>query len=233
MKIKIDIKNFVSMLREKRFIERILVYNAGLFVWALGVNFSINAELGVSPINFVPYVASEILQIDMGTCVTILFLIFILLQIIILRKEFKWINLTQIIFSFIFGYFVNVARFLIGDFRIPTYAGQLVMLGIGIVLISTGVVLYMQAKLINLSTEGLVDAIVYKIEGSTFHRIKILFDSAHVVFGVAISLIFLGQLYGVREGTVISAILIGKFMPTARRGIEWVYGFGKRVLGHK
>ncbi|MCL2565369.1 MAG: DUF6198 family protein [Defluviitaleaceae bacterium] len=229
----IDIKKFVSMVREKRLIERILIYNAGLFIWALGVAFAINAELGISPIQLVPFVASEILGIDMGICVTILFLTFILLQIIIMRKEFKWINLTQIIFSFVFGYFVSAARLIVGDFRIPTYAGQLLMLGIGIVLISSGVVFYMQAKLVNLSSEGLVEAIVYKIEGSAFHRIKVLFDSALVVIGIVISLAFFGELHGVREGTLISAILIGKFMPFARKGIEWLYRFAKGALANK
>lgn len=225
------IKKFVSIMREKRLLERILIYNAGLFMWALGVAFAINAELGISPINLVPFIASEIIGIDMGICVTVLFLIFILLQIIILRREFKWINLTQIIFSFIFGYFVSAARLIVGDFRIPTYAGQLIMLGIGIVLISSGVVLYMQAKLVNLSSEGLVEAIVYKLPGSAFHRIKVIFDSALVVIGIVISLSFLGELYGIREGTVISAVLIGKFMPFARKGFEWLYGFAGSILG--
>ena len=37
---------------------------------ALGVALSVNSGLGVSPINSLPYVLSQILQVDMGSCVT-------------------------------------------------------------------------------------------------------------------------------------------------------------------
>ena len=60
-----------------------------------------------------------------------------------MRKDFKWINLTQLIFSTIFGYFVDLAKWIVGDFAIPTYAGQLLMLAISILLVAIGVSLYM------------------------------------------------------------------------------------------
>ena len=41
-------------------LKRVLVYCAGLFVMALGVSFSGKADLGMSPVNSIPYVLSEI-----------------------------------------------------------------------------------------------------------------------------------------------------------------------------
>jgi len=204
-------------LLQKQFLKRLLLYIFGLFLWAFGVAFAVNSELGISPINLVPFIASEITGIDMGVCVTVLLLIFMLLQIILLRTEYKVINLAQIIFATIFGYFVSAARFIMGDFQIPTYAGQLLMMAIGIMLISGGVTLYMEARVLNLPSEGLCEALVYRIPNSKFHRVKMVMDSTLVVIGIVLSLMFLSGLHGIREGTVISAILIGKLMPFFRK----------------
>ncbi len=108
-----------------QWVFRVLFYVLGLFVMALGVAIAANSNLGISPVNSLPYVVSEAVHRDPGTCVTLVFCSYILLQIIILRREFKWINLLQIVFSTIFGYFVNFTKTLVGDFAIPTYAGQL------------------------------------------------------------------------------------------------------------
>ena len=94
----------------RKFILRIVVYIIGLFFLALGVAFSINSGLGVSPVNSLPYVISLITGVEIGTMVIIVFSFYILVQILVLRKDFKWINLTQIIFSTIFGYFTNFTK---------------------------------------------------------------------------------------------------------------------------
>ena len=88
---------------KKRFAARVVVYLVGLFILAFGVVFAINSNLGISPVNSLPYAASLASGIDAGVCVAIFFLACIGAQIILLRGDFKWINLTQIIFSFVFG----------------------------------------------------------------------------------------------------------------------------------
>ena len=119
-----------------QWVFRVLFYVLGLFVMALGVAIAANSNLGISPVNSLPYVVSEVFHRDPGTCVTLVFCSYILMQIILLRREFKWINLLQIVFSTIFGYFVNFTKALVGDFAIPTYAGQLLMLAVSIVFIA-------------------------------------------------------------------------------------------------
>ena len=86
---------------------RVLFYCIALFFMALGVAFSANSDLGISPVNSLPYVISDIVKMKPGTCVTIVFCFYILVQILLLRKEFNPVNLFQIVFSTIFGYFVN------------------------------------------------------------------------------------------------------------------------------
>jgi len=198
---------------------RILIYILGLFCLAMGVAFSINSNLGVSPVNSLPYVISRISGTAMGTCVIAVFCIYILLQIIILRKEFKPINLTQIIFSTIFGYFVNFAKWIIGDFVIPTYPGKLLMLAISLLFIAVGVLLYIEVKLVPMPMEGLSLAIAGKT-GFSFPNMKIIVDCIVVVAGVILSFLFLHKLDGIREGTVITAIVTGKIIALIKKPLS-------------
>ena len=148
------------------------------------------------------------------------FTAFTLLQIPLLGREFQWYQLTQLLFVFLFGFFVDFSRFLLGDFAIPTYFGRQLMLWAGILCIASGVTLYLRAKLIDLSPEGLVSAIMRNIPNSTFHRVKIGMDSTLVALAVLLSLLLLGNVYGVREGTLLSAVFIGKFIPYTTRAFS-------------
>ncbi|NMB42735.1 MAG: hypothetical protein GX995_01220 [Clostridiales bacterium] len=197
----------------RKFILRIVVYIIGLFFLALGVAFSINSGLGVSPVNSLPYVISLITGVEIGTMVIIVFSFYILVQILVLRKDFKWINLTQIIFSTIFGYFTNFTKMIVGDFTIPTYFGQLLMLAISIVFIAVGVSLYVDAKLVNMPMEGMVAAINEKLlPKKTFADVKVIMDTSVVIIGIILSFVFLGKIEGIREGTIICALVVGKLM---------------------
>lgn len=202
-------------MRAKIF-NRVIVYVIGLFFIATGVSVSVNANLGISPVNSLPYVVSKILNAPMSSCVIVIFCSYILLQILILRGEFNWINLTQIVFSTIFGYFVDFTNLLIGDWRIPTYAGSLVMLLISMVLIATGITLYVQANLVPMPMEGLALAIARKT-GAAFPKMKILLDCTVVALSTVLCLLILGRLDGIREGTVISAIVIGRIIPYVKK----------------
>jgi len=202
----------LSHINGNNMIKRIILYVLGLLIAAFGVAFAINSNLGLSPMNSFPYVLSQVTQINMGTLVTILLIFYILLQVLILRKDFRFIDVLQFFFAFIFGYFVDFTRWLVGGLRIPTYVGQLVMLGIAITLIATGITLFMKARLVNLPTEGLVAAIATKID-KPFGKVAVIVHTFTVLLGITISFIFLGHLTGIREGTVLSALLIGKMMP--------------------
>jgi len=210
---------------------RIAVYILGLLVLAFGVAFAINANLGVSPVASLPYVSSLIFYgtstawATVGVFTSIMQAFFILLQIAIQRKEFRWINLTQILFSTIFGFFVDFARWVLSDFTIPTYFGQFVMLIISIILISCGVVLFIDARLVPLPTEGFCLVVAQKFKNGKFHIVKIIFDCTLVVIGIVVSLLFLNSLQGIREGTVITALAIGKMIPYMRK-------FLKPILKH-
>ena len=204
-------------MNKKKLAARVGIYSLGLFILALGVAFSINANLGISPVSSWPITVHMAFGIGAGFSKAMFFVLCVLVQIIILRKDFEWIELTQIIFSFLFGIFLDAAIWIVGDFALPTYVGQLVMLGISILLISTGLAVYLEAGLIALPAEGIVLAIMKKYPRLTFQRIKVVKDCILVLFAIATTLIFMGQIHGVREGTVITALLVGRLTPPIRK----------------
>jgi len=195
-------------MNKKKFMLRVFFYASGLFLVALGAVVSVNSNLGVSPVSSLPYVASVVSNINLGVCFTVIFAGYIIIQIVTLRKDFKWINLTQIAVSGMFGYFVELARVLAGDFVIPTYHGRLLMILISTVLIGTGVVMYVGARLVPMPSEGMANAFAQKW-GRPFYQMKIAVDCSIVAGAVILSLMAFGTIYGVREGTVICAVLIG------------------------
>lgn len=179
---------------------------------AMGVAFSIKSNLGVSPVNSIPYVLSLVTKINQGLLTTIVFSTYVLLQIVILRKEYKPIQLLQIVFSGMFGYFVSFANFTLQGIESPSnYVMKLMFLGISIFIVAVGLLLYLTANIMPQPSEGLILAICKKT-GIQFHKIKITFDSTVVAIAAAISFIAFGKLNGVREGTIISAVLIGKVL---------------------
>ena len=204
---------------------RVLIYCGALFLMAIGVALSVNSNLGVSPVNSLPYVISQIIRVQMGTCVTVLFCFYILLQVVILRREFQPVNLLQIAFSTIFGYFVDFAKMLMGDFALPTYAGKLVMLAASIFLIALGVMLYIDVELVPMPMEGLSSCIAGKL-GKSFPTMKTVVDCVVVLTGVVLSFLFLGKLDGIREGTIITAAVTGKLIAMFRK---WLSPTVKRI----
>lgn len=189
--------------------KRIIIYCIGLFIMAIGVTFSVKSNLGVSPVNAIPYVVSLISGLDQGLCVSVIFCSYIILQVFILKKDFKFHSLLQIICASLFGYFVSFSNMIFYFTPSENYMIRLIYMLVSIVLIGIGVYLYLEAKLVPLPAEGVMMALKEKTIFE-LHNIKMGFDVTTVVIAVIISFIFLENISGVREGTIIAAILVGK-----------------------
>ena len=195
---------------------RLGIYCLGLWILAFGIALAVNSRLGVSPVSSLPYVVSRILNISLGTCTTIVYTVYILLQMALSGRKFQPALLLQLVFSTVFGYFVDAAKFLLGDFCLPTYFGQLAMLAASVLLIGFSLVLYIDVNLAPMPAEGLVGCIAGKT-GKPFSSMKSLFDCTSVLAAAVLSLVFLGDLAGIREGTVITALLAGRLMGVLRK----------------
>lgn len=191
--------------------KKVFIYIIGLFFLATGVTLSIKSQLGISPVNSVPYVVSIITGFDLGRLVMIYFSLFVVGQLIILRKNFNPIYVIQVGFLIIFGYFVNITNYLLSFLTPDNYIFQLTILLLSIISLALGLVLYLRADIMPMPAEGFIIAL-QKIIDKEFYKIKYIMDTLLVVLSIVLSFAFLGELDGVREGTVIAALLIGRTM---------------------
>ena len=180
----------------------------GLFVNSLGVSLITKANLGTSPISSIPYVLSLNFLFTLGNF-TIFFSIFlIVLQLIILRKNFKLEHILQIPVSIMFGYFIDLAMILFSWVNPEAYIMKIVYLLIGCLILGVGVYMEVLADVVMLPGESFVRAIVLTWK-TNFGTTKICFDVSMSVIAAVLSFVFAGRLAGVREGTVIAALLVG------------------------
>ena len=189
-------------------IRRYLLLLAGLAIMAFGVAFSIKASLGTSPISSVPYVVSLFAPLTVGTASIIMHCVFILLQILILRKKYHPIQLMQLPVAFFFGYLTDFGVWAVQGITCDHYLQQWMVCLIGIFLVAVGVSLEVKAGVVVLAGEGVVLAIC-KVLPVKFGYMKVGFDVTLVAIACVLSFAFTGRLQGVREGTVAAALLVG------------------------
>ena len=190
-------------------LKRYLLLLVGLSIMAFGVAFSIKASLGTSPISSVPYVVSLFTSLTVGTATITMHCVFILLQILILRKNYHPIQLMQLPVAFFFGYLTDFGVWAVRGIHCDTYWQQWLVCLAGILLVAVGVSFEVKAGVIVLAGEGVVLAICKVFPKVKFGYMKVGFDVTLVKIACILSLSFTGQLQGVREGTVAAALLVG------------------------
>jgi uncharacterized protein len=84
-----------------KYILRLGLYFLGLFLLAIEVNLAIKSNLGVSLVSAFPLPISNITGIRLGAVTIGVYAMFVLAQILILRRQFKLKSLLQIFFSFV------------------------------------------------------------------------------------------------------------------------------------
>lgn len=203
----------------KTLLYRIAIYIFGLFVLTFATTLSINARLGLSAGNSFPYVLSEVFGISFGTALIGVYLCFVALQWLLLGKAFHKKNLFQIPVSLMYGRFADFWVWVLGDIRPTTYPGQVCILMISIVVLGLGVAIYVSPGIMHNPLEGIAYAVSYRIK-KPFYIGKTICDCVCVALGISLALIFLGSLTGIREGTVLSALLTGKAVHIFSRRVD-------------
>lgn len=198
------------MMNNMEIAKRYTLFVISLFFAALGVAFTKHGELGVSPISSVANVMScKFSSFSLGTWLILWNCFLIAGQIVILRKNFQFIQLLQIPLSFLFGWFTDFGMWIVSFISINSYFMRIAMVVVGIVILGFGISLSVIANVIMNSGEAFVKAVSDTIH-KEFGNTKIAFDVICVMISVAVSLIFFNfTIVGTREGTIISALLTG------------------------
>ena len=196
-----------------------------LFVIAFGTSLSIRANLG-------PYVLSLIpgMKLTMGQLTICMHVFFILTQILLLRKDFEKRQLTQILVSFLFGFYTDVTMWMTGFLQIPFdinpavgYPLRFVELLIGGAILAFGIACEVRCDSLMLAGEGFPLAIA-KFLKKDFGKVKICTDTFLVSVGVVFMFVFFGhwdwKMIG--PGTLVSMFYVGFMVRVFSPRIGWL-----------
>lgn len=199
-------------------IVRLIVLLLGLFILAQGIAFTILANLGTDAITSPALVAHLVLGdveggagysfCTVGRMLICVHILLVLMQIALLRSKYKPIQLLQVVMGLILGSLLDVCLSYTTLLPAPNYAGSIGYTLLGCLICAFGIFTFVKADMIPLSAEGFCLAL-----SSTFNwrfsRVKVAVDCTLLLTAVLCSLIFLGEIAGVREGSVICAVCTG------------------------
>ncbi|MEI3609009.1 YczE/YyaS/YitT family protein [Pseudogracilibacillus sp. SO10305] len=191
-----------------RLIKSYSLFMLSLIVMGLGISLVTLAYLGTTPITSPPFTASFSVPISFGMLTMLMNFIFVLIQIILLGKEFKREQYLQLLVGPVLGAAIDGWSLIISLYLTENYLVKLGMVILGCIIIALSTIIQLKANVVNNPAEGIVKAIAYKTN-KEFGDIKLYFDITLVIIALIISFVTLGEIQGVREGTIISAIIIG------------------------
>lgn len=193
-------------------IRRYLFFIVALFVNAFGIALITKALLGTSPITSVTYVLSMFTPLTMGQWTIILNLLFMLFELpFMTRTDMKTdrrIFLLQIPVTLFFGTFIDCSMSVLFWLEPTAYLSKIVTLLIGCVVLAVGIALEVKVNIAMAAGEYFVRAISRRLRRE-FGYVKLGFDVTLVILACVLSLVFMSGIYGVREGTVIAALIVG------------------------
>ncbi|EMR07018.1 hypothetical protein C772_01154 [Bhargavaea cecembensis DSE10] len=208
--------------------KRLLLYVVGLFFLSLGVSFSIQANLGVSPVSSLAYAFSLSAGFSVGMMTIAANMLFIVLQVVLSKRLIVREAIVQLIIAFLFGFFMDFTLYLLQVFPAPeTMAMRVLFLIISLFVVAVGLLGYTSVKFPLMPYDELTAVIAEKIKWPV-GQAKITSDLLNVVAAGLVCLISIGSLGAIGIGTVIAAYFIGKILGVLIRHfreplLKWVY----------
>ena len=189
--------------------RRVAQYILGLVVMAMGVVLMKRVELGISPITAVPAAVSAITPFTLGNMTILLHALCVVGQIIVVRRVTLKSLLTMLV-GVPFGYIIDGLMLLFdpGPLGLPW---RIALLVVGLALSGLGVLLVVGSDLMLPAPDELSHTIS-EVFGKKLSNVKIVSDAIYVAIAVLVDLIFTRRVSTVGIGTVLSVLLVGRFV---------------------
>ncbi|MBE6119998.1 MAG: YitT family protein [Erysipelotrichaceae bacterium] len=199
------------------FIKKWLYFIIGVLINSFGIALITKGALGTSPISSIPYVLSlQFPSFSFGMTTFLINSLFILVQIILLKKDFKPCNACNLVSIFsLFTSSIDFSMSLLSFLELSSIWIQMLTLILGCLVLAIGINFEVAPKIMFVPGEGAVQAI-----SDTFHtnfgKTKVAFDTTLMGIALLLSFLFFGHLNGLGIGTIISALIIGLFVNGVR-----------------
>ena len=206
-------------------LKRYGIFLVGLFIASLGVAFSTKAGLGTSPVASVPFSISLANRaLSFGWWLNLLSVVQILIQVAVLRGKCNYVEIgIQTVLAFVYGTLTDFSCRLLDGIHPVGYAAQFALMLTGCAVLALGIWIQYQGGVAMLPGEAMNRAIS-QVTGKRYENVKVFFDVLYIVVAAAIGLLFLGRLEGVREGSVIAALLVGNLIKLYGRLFKRIRG---------
>lgn len=200
-----------------------------LYIMTLGVAVCVRSQLGSSVISTIPYVMassgtiiSAVPAWSIGTYTIVMNAIFVLAQIVILRRDFEWVQLFQLIIGFFFGMLIDLNMLLTTWLDSDNLAVNVLAQVAGCTILGTGIALEVKCGSVTMPGEGITIAIS-KVSGAKFHKTKIWVDSTLAAIAILLCFLLLGawqwQIVGI--GTLFAMVYVGIVVRAVSRRLGW------------
>ena len=185
-----------------------------LELMSIGIVFITHGDLGIPPFLSISNILSSYFKSSLLLNDLLLQIFFNIIQILILRKNFKKIQLFQIFIWFLLNIFLEINNIIfLGNFYPKDYLIKILFLLFGSFLIGIAINIQLFIKTIYSPCEGLFLTINNILQYNICYT-KIIFDFILILMTAILSYILFGSVIGVKEGTIVCGIFIGFFLGT-------------------
>lgn len=225
-----------------------------LFFMTLGVALSIRSGLGSGVISSIPMVLSLAGEAKLapewtiGTYTYLMNIIFVTLQVIILRRQFKKVQLFQIIIGFLFGFLLDLNMAITSIFYYNTIFLQIITQLIGCTVLGFAVAMEIRCGSITMPGEG-IQVAISRVTNRPFPQVKIKVDTCLVIIAVCIGFYYFHQWMWivVGPGTLFAMFYVGMVVKFANKHLKWfdrllhyqpgfrryIYGLARYIYPHR
>lgn len=192
-------------------VERWVFFLIGMFLMGTGIALMIQAQIGVSPISAVTTTGNMIYAgFSLGTYSFILNFVMFVGEFIVDPKSFSPSKFIQLVPTVISSVFIDFNMFLLSWVHSDNYIGQLLILVLGCAVLGLSLSFMVDAKVILMPNEAFISVIAEKTH-QEWGNIRTYLDIALVIFAAIMGLLAFQKIVNIREGTLISAIIVGQF----------------------
>ncbi|MBR2187854.1 MAG: hypothetical protein IJ860_00360 [Eubacterium sp.] len=195
--------------------KRILLFAAGVLLVGCGVGMITKAGLGTSAITSLAYVFSMIFPPTLGIFAFLFNVCMVIIEALLLflnhriKGKGDWIRIAlQIPAAILFASSIDGLTWLLRPVVFSAYWQQILMLLAGVVVFSLGAAMEVTADIIVLPAEAMIKA-VSEVAEKNFGTVKTIVDCSVCAAAIICSLAAFGEIRGVREGTVVTALAAG------------------------
>lgn len=196
-------------MNKDKLARRLIQYALGLVVMALGVVCLKRVELGISPITSVPAAVANITALTLGQATTLLHALCVVGQVAVLRKVTLKAVLTMLV-GVPFGWVIDFFMWLFPAAELSIVLRALILI-VGLAISGLGVQIIVGCDLMLPAPDELTHTIS-QVYNRKLSNVKIVADAIYVAIALAIDLIFTRTVTTVGLGTVLSVLLVGRFI---------------------